>query len=48
MRTYRSNAYIMSRPKPTILLEITDKKTFKTEQVLDAEAIWAEIGRAHV
>ena len=31
----------MSRPKPTILLEITDKKTFKTEQVLDAEAIWA-------
>jgi hypothetical protein len=31
----------MSRPKPTILLEITDKKTFKTEQVLEAEAIWA-------
>ena len=34
-------AYIMSRPKPTILLEITNKKTYKTEQVLDAEAIWA-------
>ena len=31
----------MSRPKPTILLEITNKKTYKTEQVLDAEAIWA-------
>jgi len=34
-------AYIMSRPKPTILLEMTNKKTYKTEQVLDAEAIWA-------
>lgn len=31
----------MSRPKPTILLETTNKKTYKTEQVLDAEAIWA-------
>ena len=31
----------MSRPKPTILLEITNKKTYKTEQVLEAEAIWA-------
>lgn len=31
----------MSRPKPTVLLEITNKKTYKTEQVLDAEAIWA-------
>jgi len=31
----------MSRPKPTILLEMTNKKTYKTEQVLDAEAIWA-------
>lgn len=31
----------MSRPKPKILLEITSKKTFKTEQVLDADAIWA-------
>jgi len=31
----------MSRPKPTILLEITDKKTYKSEQVLEAEAIWA-------
>lgn len=31
----------MSRPKPKVLLEITSKKTFKTEQVLEAEAIWA-------
>jgi hypothetical protein len=31
----------MSRPKPTVLLEITNKKTYKTEQVLDAGAIWA-------
>ncbi len=31
----------MSRPKPKVLLEITDKKRFKSEQVLDAEAIWA-------
>ena len=31
----------MSRPKPRVLLEITDKKTYKTEQVLEAEAIWA-------
>jgi hypothetical protein len=31
----------MSRPKPLILLELTNKKTYKTEQVLEAEAIWA-------
>ena len=31
----------MSRPKPNVLLEITNKKTYKTEQVLEAEAIWA-------
>lgn len=31
----------MSRPKPNVLIEITDKKQFKTEQVLEAEAIWA-------
>lgn len=31
----------MSRPKPTVLLEQVDKKTYKVEQVLDAEAIWA-------
>ena len=31
----------MRRPKPTVLLEITNKKTYKTEQVLEADAIWA-------
>jgi hypothetical protein len=31
----------MSRPKPNVLLEITNKKTYKTEQVLEADAIWA-------
>jgi hypothetical protein len=31
----------MSRPKPKVLLEITNKKSYKTEQVLEAEAIWA-------
>lgn len=31
----------MSRPKPIVLLEVTSKKTYKTEQVLEAEAIWA-------
>ena len=31
----------MSRPKPKILLEHTNKKTYKSEQVLEAEAIWA-------
>jgi len=31
----------VSRPKPRILLEVTNKKTFKTDQVLEADAIWA-------
>ena len=31
----------MSRPKPKVLLEYTNKKTYKAEQVLEAEAIWA-------
>lgn len=31
----------MSRPKPTVILEYVNKKNFKSEQVLDAEAIWA-------
>ena len=31
----------MSRPKPTVLLENIDKKTYKSEQILKAEAIWA-------
>jgi hypothetical protein len=31
----------MSRPKPTIMLEYVNKKNYKSEQVLEAEAIWA-------
>ncbi len=31
----------MSRPKPKVLVEITDRGTYKTEQVLAAEGIWA-------
>ena len=31
----------MSRPKPKIILENTNKETFKVEQVLESEAIWA-------
>lgn len=31
----------MSRPKPKVLLEYVNKKTYKAEQILEAEAIWA-------
>ena len=31
----------MSRPKPKILVELTNKNTYKTEQVLASEGIWA-------
>jgi hypothetical protein len=31
----------MSRPKPTVVLEKINKKTFKSDQILEAEAIWA-------
>jgi len=31
----------MSRPKPKVLIELTNKVTYKTEQVLAAEGIWA-------
>jgi hypothetical protein len=31
----------MSRPKPNVLLEVTNKKNYKTDQVLEADAIWA-------
>lgn len=31
----------MSRPKPNVLLEHVDKKTYRSEQVLHADAIWA-------
>lgn len=31
----------MSRPKPQVLVEVTNRVTYKTEQVLAAEGIWA-------
>ena len=31
----------MSRPKPVVLLNYTDPKSFKSEQVLKADAIYA-------
>jgi hypothetical protein len=31
----------MSRPKPQVILSYTDPKTYKAEQVLEAEAIYA-------
>ena len=31
----------MSRPNPTVLLENVDKASYKCEQVLKADAIWA-------
>jgi hypothetical protein len=31
----------VSRPKPSVLLDYTDPKTYKSEQVLEAAAIYA-------
>ena len=31
----------MARPKPTILLEHTDNKTYRSEQVLKADVLYA-------
>ena len=31
----------MSRPKPTVLLEHVNKTSYKSEQVLSSEGIWA-------
>lgn len=31
----------MSRPKPSVLLEYTNKTTYKSDQVLASEGIWA-------
>ena len=31
----------MSRPKPKVILEYTDKETYKVEQILNSAAIWA-------
>lgn len=31
----------MSRPKPKVILEHVNKESFKIEQILESEAIWA-------
>jgi hypothetical protein len=31
----------LSRPKPQVLVELTNKTTYKTEQVLASDGIWA-------
>jgi hypothetical protein len=31
----------MSRPKPTVILEQANRETYKVEQILESEAIWA-------
>jgi len=33
--------FSMSRPKPRILIDHTNKSTYKTEQVLASEGVWA-------
>lgn len=37
----------MSRPKPQVLIENTNKQTYKTEQVLASEGIWAVFFDSH-
>jgi len=31
----------MSRPKPKVILEYANKETYKVEQILESDAIWA-------
>ena len=31
----------MSRPKPKVLLQFSNKKNFKSEEILESTAIWA-------
>jgi hypothetical protein len=37
----------MSRPKPKVLVEVTNKSTYKTEQVLASEGVWAVFYDSH-
>jgi hypothetical protein len=38
---YTDLGFTMSRPKPRILIDHTNKSTYKTEQVLASEGVWA-------
>jgi hypothetical protein len=40
IRSLKETPY-MSRPKPKIILEHANKDTYKIEQILESEAIWA-------
>lgn len=40
MRSLKESTH-MSRPKPKVLLEYANKETYKIEQILESEAIWA-------
>lgn len=33
----------MSRPKPNVLLEHTNRKNYKTDQILESDGIWAVV-----
>ena len=37
----------MSRPKPNVLIELANKTTYKVEQVLASEGIWAVFYDSH-
>lgn len=37
----------MARPKPQILLDYTNPKTYKSEQILEADAIYAVFYEGH-
>jgi hypothetical protein len=37
----------MSRPKPNVLVELANKSTYKVEQVLASEGIWAVFYDSH-
>lgn len=37
----------MSRPKPKVILNFTDPKTYKAEQILEADAIYAVFYEGH-
>ena len=41
INTYIIGVYQVSRPKPVILLEQTDKTSYQTSQVLASDGIWA-------
>ena len=45
--TYIFGKERMSRPKPTILIEVINKKTYKTDQVLYSDGIWAVYYKEH-